>query len=124
MRILLDTHALLWWLEDSPLLAARARSVIARASAVYVSAATVWEISIKKAYGKLKAPADLEEQLKANRFEPLPITVAHALAAGSLPLHHHDPFDRMLIAQARAESLALATRDRLIRKYEIRILAI
>lgn len=124
MRILLDTHALLWWLEDSPLLAVRARSAIARASAVYVSAATVWEISIKRAYGKLKAPADLEEQLKVNRFEPLPISVAHALAAGSLPLHHHDPFDRMLIAQARAESLALATRDRLIRKYEIRILAI
>lgn len=123
MKLLLDTHALLWWLADSPLLSGRARSAIARSPAVYVSAATAWEISIQKAYGKLHAPDDLEQALAANGFEALPITVAHALAAGRLPLHHHDPFDRMLVAQAQTESLTLVTRDTSMRKYGVRLLA-
>ncbi len=72
MRLLLDTHALLWWLADSPRLSAKVRSRIARATTVYVSAATAWEISIKKSYGKLEAPDDLEDALRENRFEALP----------------------------------------------------
>jgi PIN domain nuclease of toxin-antitoxin system len=122
LKLLLDTHALLWWLADSPMLSSKARSAIARSPAIYVSAATAWEIAIKKAYGKLHAPDDLEQALAANGFEALPITVAHALAAGALPLHHHDPFDRMLIAQAHAESLTLVTRDRSLQEYGIRLL--
>ena len=124
MKLLLDTLTLLWWLADSPQLSAKARSAVARASTVYVSAVTVWEISIKKACGKLKAPDDLEEALLMSDFAQLPITAAHAWAAGALPLHHHDPFDRMLIAQARAESLTLATRDETMRKYPVRVLSV
>jgi PIN domain nuclease of toxin-antitoxin system len=122
LRLLLDTHALLWWLSDSPHLSHEARSAIKSSTAVYVSAATAWEISIKKARGKLEAPDDLEDVLRANRFEPLPITMTHACAAGSLPAHHRDPFDRMLVAQARAESLTLVTRDESLKKYGVRVL--
>jgi PIN domain nuclease of toxin-antitoxin system len=119
---LLDTHALLWWLADSPELSRRAQAAIRRSPAVYVSAATAWEIAIKKAHGKLKAPDDLEDALRSNRFEPLSVTVAHAWAAGALPRYHDDPFDRLLIAQARAESLTLVTRDPWVRRYEVRVL--
>ena len=122
MRLLLDTHALLWWLTESPELSRRAQAAIRRSAAIYVSAATAWEIAIQKAHGKLQAPDDLEDALRANRFEPLSITVAHAWAAGALPRHHDDPFDRLLIAQARAESLTLVTRDPWVRRYEVRVL--
>ena len=124
MRLLLDTHVLLWWLADSPALPERSRSLIRRSSPVYVSAATVWEISIKQALGKLEAPHDLEQALEAGRFEPLPITVAHAVAAGRLPRHHEDPFDRMLVAQAQAESLTLLTHDERLKKYDVRLILV
>lgn len=78
---------------------------------VFVSVATVWEISIKKAFGKLHAPDDLEDALDASSFHSLPITVSHALLAGQLPLHHADPFDRLLVAQSKIEGLTLVTRD-------------
>jgi PIN domain nuclease of toxin-antitoxin system len=122
MRLLLDTHALLWWLADESL-SARTREAIADpANLVAVSAASAWEISIKKALGKLAAPDDLEHQLEAGGFEPLPISVAHAVAAGHLPRHHEDPFDRMLIAQALAEGLTIVTRDKRFDDYRVPLL--
>jgi PIN domain nuclease of toxin-antitoxin system len=119
---LLDTHALLWWLADRDL-SADARSAIADpANDVFVSAATAWEISIKKALRKLRAPDDLEAQIEANAFTPLPISVGHATAAGALPRHHDDPFDRMLIAQAAIEELTLVTRDERFAAYDVRLM--
>lgn len=119
-----DAHTLLWWLAESPELGDEARAAIAApASAVFVSAASAWEISIKTALGKLDAPADLEQQLAAHRFDPLPITVAHARAAGPLPPHHDDPFDRLLVAQARSEGLTIVTRDPRIGLYGVATLA-
>jgi PIN domain nuclease of toxin-antitoxin system len=124
VNFLLDTHALLWWLSDDPALKAEARQSISQASnTIYVSAASAWEISIKKALGKLDAPNDLHAALLANRFEPLPITIDHATSAGQLPRHHDDPFDRMLIAQAQAEQLTLVTHDTIFRSYGIPIIS-
>ncbi len=124
MRLLLDTHALLWWLADDPKLASEAAAAIGkRSSAVMVSAASAWEIAIKQALAKLEAPSDLENQLELNGFEPLPITVAHAYSAGTLPRHHDDPFDRMLVAQAMAEGLTIVTRDERIARYPVPILS-
>ena len=112
MRLLLDTRALLWWLSDEGL-PDQARDAIADpANLVMVSAASAWEISIKKVLGKLSAPDDLERQVDESGFSPLPISIAHALAAGQLPRHHDDPFDRMLIAQAFAEGLTIVTHDK------------
>lgn len=120
MSLLLDTHALLWWLDDNPTLTSEARESISDAHrTVYVSAVTAWEISLKKALGKLEAPDDLAAALSANAFQELPITIAHANAAGQLPNHHSDPFDRMLVAQAMIENLTLVTRDENIPKYRI-----
>ena len=118
MRLLLDTHALLWWLADEGL-TDQARDAIADpANLVILSAASAWEISIKKALGKLSAPDDLEQQAEESGFSPLPITIAHALAAGRLPRHHDDPFDRMLIAQAFAEGLTIVTHDKRFADYK------
>ncbi|MHB1444597.1 MAG: type II toxin-antitoxin system VapC family toxin [Acidimicrobiales bacterium] len=123
MSLLLDTHILLWWLSDDPLLPAVAREAIASPeSEVLVSAATAWEIAIKRAAGRLDAPDDLLEAVGANDFETLPITAAHALAAGALPPHHSDPFDRMLIAQARAEGLTLISVDDRFPQYNVDLL--
>jgi PIN domain nuclease of toxin-antitoxin system len=114
---------LLWWLADDPALNAAARAAIRPPhTLVFVSAATAWEISIKQALGKLEAPNDLAEALTANRFHALPITVAHALAAGRLPRYHDDPFDRMLVAQAQVEQLTLVTHDPQLQPYGISIL--
>ncbi|MDR4496286.1 MAG: type II toxin-antitoxin system VapC family toxin [Nitrospirales bacterium] len=123
MTLLLDTHVLLWWLENHKSLTSAARAAIQDGTnTVYVSAATAWEISIKRALGKLRAPDDLEEALAANRFLPLPIHFPHARLAGRLPRHHEDPFDRMLVAQARQESLTLVTHDVQLAVYEVPIL--
>jgi PIN domain nuclease of toxin-antitoxin system len=122
VRLLLDTHALLWWLADEAL-TAQARDAIADpANLVVVSAASAWEISIKKALGKLAAPDDLEQQLQAGGLAPLPISIAHGVAAGQLPRHHEDPFDRMLIAQAFAEGLTIMTRDKRFDDYGVALL--
>lgn len=118
MIALLDTHILLWWLADDPCLSDAARRVITdESTVVFISAATAWEIAIKKAIGRLHAPDDLEFALNVNRFEALPITVPHARTAGSLPRHHEDPFDRMLVAQAQVEGLRLITHDRRLALY-------
>jgi len=117
LKLLLDTRVLLWWLADSRRLGMGPRKLIQRSPLVVVSAASAWEISIKKTLGKLSAPDDLAGQLEASRFQELPITVRHARAAGALPRHHDDPFDRMLVAQAQAEGLALLTHDESLRIY-------
>ena len=120
MTLLLDTHVLLWWLDDPKQLSTRARAVIQDGrNPVYISAAVVWEIVIKKALGKIDAPDALEEVLGANRFLPLPITIPHTVALQSLPHHHRDPFDRILIAQALQEGFCLVTRDQDIGKYPV-----
>ncbi len=121
MNLLLDTSVLLWWLADSPRLSKDARELITASPVVRVSAATTWEIEIKRALGKLKAPADLEEAISASHFVPLAITVAHSIAAARLPRLHEDPFDRMLIAQANAEALTLVTSDQRLKDYRAHI---
>ncbi len=122
MRLLLDTHVLLWWLADREISAGSRRAIADPTNDVAVSAASAWEISIKKALGKLVAPDDLEEQIQAGGFTPLPIRIDHAIAAGALPRHHDDPFDRMLIAQARTEQLTLVSRDDRFRDYDVVLL--
>lgn len=123
MTLLLDTHILLWWLADDPALPAPAGEAIADPDAdVVVSAATAWEIAIKKASGRLEAPDDLVDALEANEFDTLTITTDHALAAGALPAHHADPFDRMLIAQALAEGMTVVTVDSRFADYDVDVL--
>ena len=121
MRLLLDTHILLWALDqDSRLSVAVRRAIESADNDVFVSIASVWEIAIKHAAGRLDAPVDqLPEVLREMRAEPLPMTVHHALAAARLPRHHDDPFDRMLIAQARLDGLILITHDKAIRRYDV-----
>jgi PIN domain nuclease of toxin-antitoxin system len=122
LNLLLDSHALLWWLAESRRLSREARQAIAESESTYVSAATAWEISIKTAQGKLDFRGNLEEQMARNQFRPLHITIRHAVAAGRLPRHHGDPFDRMLVAQAKAESLTLVTTDVQLRAYGVPVL--
>ena len=120
MRLLLDTHALLWSLGDPDRLDAEARGAIQDAqNDVLVSAASVWEMAIKSALGKLSTPDDLLVQLRLNRFDALDVTLHHAQAAEHLPMLHRDPFDRMLVAQARSDGLRLVTRDPLVQQYDV-----
>ena len=123
-NLLLDTHILLWWLDGSSRLPQAARAAIIASEAVYVSSATAWEIGIKASQGKLDFPGDLAEQLSLNDFKPLPISISHAVAAGALPDHHRDPFDRMLVAQARVESLMLITSDARLKSYDAPVLVV
>lgn len=121
LRLLLDTHVLLWWLADDPALSRAAAQVIASEPLVFVSAASAWEIAIKRALGKLEAPDDLEAAVDASGFVELPIRFDHAVLAGALPRHHDDPFDRMLVAQARCESLTLVTADPRLARYRVAV---
>ncbi len=124
MRLLLDTHALLWALENPSLLRAETRKAIEHAQTpVLVSAASAWEIGVKISVGKLRAPVDLMQQLRDKRFTPLPVTVEHGLRVGELPLLHKDPFDRVLVAQAQIEGLTIVTRDPRIARYDVETLA-
>jgi PIN domain nuclease of toxin-antitoxin system len=123
VRLLLDTHTLLWAVSDPGALTEQARDVIRDGrNEVLVSAASVWEIAMKRALGKLTVPDDLGPVLAAASFSPLPITLEHASRAGSLPPHHRDPFDRMLIAQAQLESLTIVTRDDRFARYGVQLL--
>ena len=115
---LADTHALLWWLSDDEQLSARAREVIAKGEMrVYFSAASVWEAEIKAAAGKLVMQEDLLEALEAEGFIELAMTAGHARDAARLPALHRDPFDRMIVAQARAEGLTVITADPKVADY-------
>lgn len=120
MRLLLDSHVALWWLAEPARLEPAARSAIEDpAHLLYVSAASIWEIGLKVSKGKLRVPAGYAELLWAEGMQPLPISVAHAQAAIELPPIHADPFDRLLVAQARLEGLTLVTRDALISGYAV-----
>ena len=123
MQLLLDTHALIWWLANNPTLSGNAKDIIADPdNLIFVSAASAWEIAIKKTLGKLQAPNDLAAQIKQKRFISLPISIDHAVTLETLPLYHQDPFDRILIAQAVYEKLTIITRDLKFKVYEVDII--
>lgn len=123
MRLLLDTHTLIWCLADPSMLSAEARDIITDGqNQVYVSAVSTWEMVIKQSLGKLRIPDGLEEEITVHGFEPLPISIAHSLALATLPLHHKDPFDRLLLAQAKVEHLTFVTRDQQNLQYPISVL--
>lgn len=119
MRILLDSHVALWWLEDDPALGPRTRDLLVEADEAFISAVTPWELGIKRALGKLSMPDGLADELEAQGFLPLSITAAHAEMATELAPHHRDPFDRMLVAQAQSEDLVLVTADHTLADYEV-----
>ena len=124
MNLLLDTHVLLWWLSDHPNLSQRAKTVITNGqNLVFVSAAVIWKIQIKHVLGKIKIPSNFRKVLEQQEFELLDITVEHAYAVADLPLHHRDPFDRMLVAQAKLEGMTIVTRDNHIKKYKIPLIS-
>lgn len=122
-RLLLDTHVVLWWLDDPEQIATVTREAIADGqNDAFVSAASAWEVAIKVALGKLNAPGDFEEAVAAAGFTPLPITMRHALGVRDLPDVHQDPFDRLLAAQARVEGLTLVTREARLSQYGVPVL--
>lgn len=121
--LLLDSHALLWWQEDDPRLGANARKAVEQPNtALYFSAASVWELAIKRAQQKLELPDSLLEVLADEGFVEIAISAADGLRAGSLPPHHKDPFDRMIVAQAQSEGLTVVTRDERIAAYGVPVL--
>ncbi len=122
MRLLLDTHVLLWAVLNDPRLTETQARAISEGE-LYVSAASVWEIGIKRALGKLDVPEVLFDIAVDAGCRPLPISWTHAEAAAALPLHHTDPFDRMLIAQARCENLRLASSDTKLAAYDVDLVA-
>ena len=123
MRVLLDSHAALWWLEDSPRLGANAVTILEEpAIEALLSAATVWEIGIKRTAGKLRTEDDWADHLLSRGALALPVTFDHAAAAVALPPHHKDPFDRMLVAQAMTERAAIISRDARLRNYDVEVI--
>ncbi len=127
MKILLDTHALLWWWTDDAKLSARSRALIADpANEVLLSSASAWEVSTKYRLGKLPEAGEIAEHFDAflneSHMTPLPITIEHALKAGALQRHHRDPFDRMLIAQSQVERAPIVTKDAAFAAYEVELL--
>ena len=127
VKLLLDTHTLLWWLFDDPKLSATAQRAIKNPdNAIFASTASAWEIATKYRLGKLpgaeEAAPQVPELLRRARIEPLPISMEHALAAGALAGPHRDPFDRMLIAQAHIENQSIVTTDRVFSDYAVEII--
>ncbi len=123
MNLLLDTHVLLWWLNDHPTLSKKSRTAIADGkNPVFVSAVVIWEIRIKEAVGKLEIPRNFKRVLERQPFQTLDITVEHAHAVKDLPMHHRDPFDRMLVAQAKVEGFTLVTHDSHLKQYKVSIM--
>jgi PIN domain nuclease of toxin-antitoxin system len=124
-RLLLDTHVFLWWLADSDRLSGSARDRIADPQAeVFVSAASIWEIAIKRALGKLKAPRRIVPLVEEEGFHGAAMELIHAERAGVLPPHHRDPFDRMLIAQAQIEDLTIVSADGRFEQYELKLVRV
>jgi PIN domain nuclease of toxin-antitoxin system len=127
MKVLLDTHTFLWWITDDNRLSSSAREIITNGgNELFLSAATGWEIAIKAQLGRIKLPKEphsfIAEQLRLNSIQSLPIQMSHALHIYSLPKHHRDPFDRMIIAQAQLEDLPILTMDPQIPKYQIKVI--
>lgn len=123
MRLLVDTHAALWFLEGDRRLSHLARNLIEDDKIERrLSAATVWEVAIKRSLGKLIAPADFHERMAKQGVAGLPVTDAHAAAVADLPLPHHDPFDRLLVAQAQVEGMSILSADKILRKYDVPVL--
>ena len=127
MRALLDTHAFLWWIGGDERLPDRVSQVIADSrNVIFVSAASIWEIAIKGRLGRLSIPGDpgkfIGAQIVENAFRGLPIIAGHALRVWDLPDHHRDPFDRILVAQAQVEGLALVSRDPQLARYDVEVL--
>lgn len=125
MRLLLDTHAFLWWIADARELSLRARTAIASPDNVcFLSAASCWEIAIKVSIGKLTLDGTVDrfipEQMAINGFQELPVEVRHATRVSRMPFHHRDPFDRLLASQAIEEKLALVSADPIFRKYGLK----
>jgi PIN domain nuclease of toxin-antitoxin system len=118
VRLLLDTHIFCWWFYESPRLSRETRETMRGAEAVFVSSASIWEVAIKVRLGKMNAdPRELFDQIAVNGFQELPVRSKHALLVASLPMHHTDPFDRLLIAQAISEPLHLLTADGQLKPY-------
>lgn len=123
--LLLDTHIFLWWLDDNPRLSKKVRDRIADPeTVVFVSAASIWEIGIKRAIGKLEAPPEIVAFVEEEGFHGLPMNMMHAEIASLLPPHHRDPFDRMLIAQGLSENLVIVTIDGRFEQYGVKLLRI
>jgi PIN domain nuclease of toxin-antitoxin system len=127
MKVLLDTHTFLWWITDHPKLPSRVREIIGDGNnELFVSAASGWEIAIKAKLGRLQLPDEPQrfilEQLSLNAIQSLPIQITHALHVFSLPDHHRDPFDRILISQAQLEGLPILTADPQIALYQVEII--
>ena len=127
MKVLLDTHTFLWWIGDVPQLSFKAREIISNGdNELFLSAASGWEIAIKTGLGKLKLPADITpfilDQMNINAISPLPVHLNHALHVSTLPDLHHDPFDRLLIAQAQVESLPIITIDPQFTGYQVEVI--
>lgn len=127
MKILLDTHAFLWWITDDPQLSPRARHIIRDGkNEIFLSAANGWEIAIKAQLGRLKLPDKPElfisEQMSMNAIQGLPVEISHALHVYNLPGHHQDPFDRMLVSQSQLEGMHILTSDPQIAKYHVKVI--
>ncbi|MEA2315510.1 MAG: hypothetical protein QOI03_2202 [Solirubrobacteraceae bacterium] len=122
MKLLLDTHAALWWLADSDQIGEEvARRMTDDTNQVLISAVVILEAAIKRSLGKLEAPHDLAPTLVGAGAQPLPVTLEHAAAVEKLPWHHRDPFDRMLVAQALTEDAALVSRDQPLSEYGVTV---
>ena len=119
-----DTHVILWWLTDDAALSDEMKTRLDDEPDVYVSPASLWEVTIKQSIGKLSEPIDLAEEIGNSGFRELPITFRHAIVAGRLPLIHRDPFDRMLVAQAQCEAMTLASREPHIQRYDVALLRV
>lgn len=124
MRLLLDSHVFLWWKTLDPRLSPALLRAIAEADQVYVSAATAWELGLKISLGKLSLPETVEDGILAAGFTELRVDFRHTRKAVVLPPHHHDPFDRMLVAQALCEGLTLMTHDDKITRYDVAVLRV
>ncbi|MEV7719188.1 type II toxin-antitoxin system VapC family toxin [Streptomyces sp. NPDC088184] len=120
----LDTHVVLWWLDDSAELTDEIKHLLDTEPSVFVSAVTPWEIVIKQPLGGLEGPEDLAERVRDSQFTSLPITAEHGVRAGRLPAHHRDPFDRILITQAQTEGMTILTRDKWIPSYDVQVMPV
>ncbi|MFI8355641.1 type II toxin-antitoxin system VapC family toxin [Streptomyces cyaneofuscatus] len=124
MRLLLDTHVILWWLEDSDELSDQVKDLLDTEPSVHLSAVSAWEIAIKQSLGKVDGPDDLAERVRDSQFSALPITAGHGVRAGRLPALHRDPFGRILIAQAQIEGMTIVTRDQWVPQYDVPVMAV